>query len=49
MEKTDISDVILYEDNEGGNKEQSIPLAALGGTRLILLCSSQEQNHFLVK
>ena len=48
MEKTGISDVILYEDSEGGNKRQSIPLAAVEGTRLILLRSSQEQNHFLV-
>lgn len=49
MGKTDISDAILYGDSEGGSKEHSVPLAALEGTHLILLCSSQEQKHFLVK
>lgn len=46
--KTDILDGVLGDADEAGNKEHGVPLAALEATHLLLLCSSQEQNHFIV-
>lgn len=33
--KTDTLDAIVYGDSEGGNKEHSVPLAALEGPHLL--------------
>lgn len=49
MGKTDISDTILYEDIMRVEIRSDVPLAALEVIHLTLLCSSQEQKHFLAK
>lgn len=49
MGKTDISDTILYEDIMRVEIRSGVPLAALEVIHLTLLCSSQEQKHFLAK
>ena len=46
MGTTNVSDEILDEE-EGGDVD--LPPATSEGTHLLLSCSSQEQNHFLVK
>lgn len=47
--KTDAGDAALQEDGAGGSQERGGSPAAAEGTPFILLCSSQEQRHFLVK